>query len=482
MIKRVKFKLKWNFLPETFEYNLNMPIQEMVYVRKSLKERFAIAWGTGTSTPGKDYFINSLILGKGQEACYCGLQFYLDKRIVIFQYKYTCKEELKISFLRNIYTIKSQQGDVYEANVSHRQWSEAFDIALLLRDKTAQKTLLSILFWHPEEYVDPYDLAFARYQKAYAEKDESIRKELLEEMDLLKDSKVGTMNTNEGVKQVENTFRSSYFKRIMLPIVYIMEAIAADKEEEFNVLLEAYIKDKKKWIAKEKHHDRPQFWVDYRLLACCTLAYDKGMSIKVKSDYIPDFAYTGDYPKTVPDFLEVEKKEEEVKVIQEKEKTSKIEDPDAFEDKDWQAVHFHRFLMSLPRDWTYTIDKEKATLEANKDEEIILSLSLIRLNKSLGEKLPEYLWTYGQAYIDSGYTLAGKIKNAGFFIFAYYSFEGEVVLQLSAMEKKYNDENYVLIYATSADSLGILKNNLQNVYRIHEKVAVELGNEKRDVV
>ena len=83
------------------------------------------------------------------------------------------------------------------------------------------------------------------------------------------------------------------FNILFLPLFELYYQAYYREEEAFNKILEQYLINKKSYIISDEDEDHADYWVDFDALGVCAYAYDKGLNIRVESEYIPRWVYDG---------------------------------------------------------------------------------------------------------------------------------------------------------------------------------------------
>ncbi len=92
-------------------------------------------------------------------------------------------------------------------------------------------------------------------------------------------------------------FAIEFVNYLYEPLLFTYEALLRKNEEDFNTqLVEALTRHKTYYDTKKDNRcDDYKGWISWRLLGVTALAYDLGIKIKVKSDYIPEWLYRGEF-------------------------------------------------------------------------------------------------------------------------------------------------------------------------------------------
>lgn len=79
----------------------------------------------------------------------------------------------------------------------------------------------------------------------------------------------------------------------------LYKALFTGNSDEFNLQLEETLTYHKEYWGRTHTTGNSEFndhngWISWRILACCSVAHDSGLTINVKSDYIPEWLYKGE--------------------------------------------------------------------------------------------------------------------------------------------------------------------------------------------
>jgi hypothetical protein len=90
--------------------------------------------------------------------------------------------------------------------------------------------------------------------------------------------------------------------QVTLPYLELWKALLANDESAFNVALRTQQKGwKKAYSSEDRLRNEIHGYYCMPALAACALAFDRGMKITVKSDYLPVFLIKGEYRMQWPD-------------------------------------------------------------------------------------------------------------------------------------------------------------------------------------
>ncbi len=177
------------------------------------------------------------------------------------------------------------QYDPINSELPIYKWTNAFYISQIIRDHRASSYLISLTLksFGIESQplgVDPYSTSeFAFLKELIDDTDEEHRLNLLKIL----------------YHEAENaTIDSAYVAALVLPFYDVIKAFILKDTVLFNKNLEKaliahneyYDRDRKDDIGR-RFRDIKNGYISLPLSAICSLAYDKGISITVESDYIP---------------------------------------------------------------------------------------------------------------------------------------------------------------------------------------------------
>ncbi len=221
-----------------------------------------------------------------------GINCYLQVGIAHFQRVLTTENAISINIGKEKFTINKENRkhgtDMYT-------WFELFNAALLLRDSTRQQQLidLKVLEWNKDG--DPFWIKMGRYMISLIGKDEKAKLTCLQNLREESKSDMGLYYGLDGNKVINIEGRSKKLQRLWMPVAELYELALRKEITLFNQQLEIYLQDKKAYIIENEKEDDPRFWINFPLLACCAYAHDLGIKITVKSEYIPDWVYRGEF-------------------------------------------------------------------------------------------------------------------------------------------------------------------------------------------
>jgi hypothetical protein len=86
-----------------------------------------------------------------------------------------------------------------------------------------------------------------------------------------------------------------YVRDVTIPLLKVLKELESRKEVEFNKRLEeALLGHKKYWSSSKRLREMLDGLIALPLIAFAALAHDRGMKVKVESDYLPMSWVTGE--------------------------------------------------------------------------------------------------------------------------------------------------------------------------------------------
>jgi hypothetical protein len=79
-------------------------------------------------------------------------------------------------------------------------------------------------------------------------------------------------------------------------LLLLYRCLISGNQSEFTEQLIDCLDTHKRYYEREEEYwfNDHKGWISWRLLACCSIAYDSGLKIEVKSDYLPEWLYKGE--------------------------------------------------------------------------------------------------------------------------------------------------------------------------------------------
>ncbi|ELR64581.1 hypothetical protein C942_02394 [Photobacterium marinum] len=88
--------------------------------------------------------------------------------------------------------------------------------------------------------------------------------------------------------------RADYILNTRVPLLALYRCFLSDEQEEFAEKLDEALKSHEDWWSNDASD--PEGWISLELVAVLALAYmNKGWTVPVESDYIPQWLVTGKY-------------------------------------------------------------------------------------------------------------------------------------------------------------------------------------------
>lgn len=166
-------------------------------------------------------------------------------------------------------------------------WSQIFYLAMILRDKQSLEYIFSI----PDSFMLKSTFSASERDRIVTE----IFRNIYSPDELLKSiQKYEAYTTPE-----DHPLRENFKKYLYDPMVDVLKAAIEGEEESFNNRLENALKAHRDFYSVEKQNygspADPFSWLSFKLIAICVFAFDNGMPVRIKSDYLPEWMITGDF-------------------------------------------------------------------------------------------------------------------------------------------------------------------------------------------
>ncbi len=215
------------------------------------------------------------------------LYWHIQLGIYHLQREYTVNPSLKIKLDNEVFEIKKA---TTKSGTSIFDWWNLLNIAIVLRNDEHKNELYKLVDNCREESIDPFwnraiDLILMCFDK------KPFATTILSDLKSIVSSGVVQFHGLEENKLIKSNDSKNIREKMWLPIMELYYLAYLRDDNGFNRLLEEFLLHKKDWILKNKEEDNSNYWVDFPLLACCSYAYDRNITIKVESDYIPSFVY-----------------------------------------------------------------------------------------------------------------------------------------------------------------------------------------------
>lgn len=184
------------------------------------------------------------------------------------------------------FTCGPMEGNI---DVDLSAWMDGIELAAIFRDRAALDVYLDVPFLLLEKRggikVDSYFYPFMKLLKAAWNGDDKWMEYGMEILDLIEAAQMTGLR-----KIVIETFLLTYLN--------LWWAALKGDEDLFNKNLKhRLITCKKRYLANDKNRNEIKNFVDYPALSVLAYVHDAGMEVKVKSDYIPEFLWKGDFDK-----------------------------------------------------------------------------------------------------------------------------------------------------------------------------------------
>ena len=213
--------------------------------------------------------------------------FYANQ-LGIANYKMACEwpgteQEIEVQFGNK--TVKTMQKFTHNY-VGTITWVMCIYTAIILRDKIAiafLKTISTLFMEHDYTKADSFDVQYTNFIKS-----------------LFKDIEKREGAWAECIYQIENEgyvalSRKEYVKHLHHPELLVYEAIFKEDNELLNERLVHALQMHRQFYSDPEREGDPWGWISYALISACSIAYDKGMSIEVESDYLPKWMIENDF-------------------------------------------------------------------------------------------------------------------------------------------------------------------------------------------
>lgn len=199
----------------------------------------------------------------------------------------------KISMKSGPVTIKVGNADIQTVGSPDNSytdfgtWAQVFYLAMILRDKQSLEYIFSI----PDSFMLKSTVSTSERDRMVTE----IFRNIFSPAGLLKSIQKYEAYT----KPEDHPLRENFRKHLSDPMVDVLKAVIEGKEELFNSRLENALKAHHDFYSVERQNygspADPFSWLSFKLITACAFAFDNGMSVMVKSDYLPEWMVTGDF-------------------------------------------------------------------------------------------------------------------------------------------------------------------------------------------
>lgn len=218
---------------------------------------------------------------------YKGLISYLNSGVIHLRKEFCSSSSFKINFDNEEFIIESSSS---KRGIDLFDWWKLFNVALILRNDTYKEELYSLLSNCMNETKDPFWRKSMMLILMCNDKKEFDTSILSEIKSIVKSGVVEYYNL-QGTGLIKSNEGKEKREKLWIPIMELYYLAYLNDTNTFNILLKEYLIVKKKWIIENKEEDNSSYWIDFPLLACCSYAHDKNISIVVESEYIPYFVF-----------------------------------------------------------------------------------------------------------------------------------------------------------------------------------------------
>jgi|GEM_PF-6671091 len=182
-------------------------------------------------------------------------------------------------------------GVAYKSNMGFSDWLNSYSIFRVLRDQQG----LNILEHITDNAMDRAETSWDKLDKnmllflCNLNETPKVREEYLI-------AAIKSTHSDSG-DYLQEAFAIEFVTYLYEPLLFVYEALLRNNEEDFNAqLIEALTRHKTYYDTKKNNRCNDyKGWISWRLLGAVALAYDNGIKINVKSDYIPEWMYKGDF-------------------------------------------------------------------------------------------------------------------------------------------------------------------------------------------
>jgi len=181
-------------------------------------------------------------------------------------------------------------GVPYRSYMGFSDWLNTYSVFRVLRDQQGLNILENITDSSIERADMPWDKLDKNMLSFLCNLNEEPKKR---EAYLIAAIKSTHPDSGDYLKE---GFAIEFVTYLYEPLLFVYEALLRKNEEDFNKqLIEALTRHKTYYDTKKDNRcDDYKGWISWRLLGVTALAYDLGIKIKVKSDYIPEWIYKGE--------------------------------------------------------------------------------------------------------------------------------------------------------------------------------------------
>jgi len=233
-------------------------------------------------------FIYAVVLNKEKDVKHF-LELALRAQYSLIQLKANAGREAEINIddTEPVF-LKSEDDDLIDYN----EWLNAFYLSLIMREK--EKDLKTLPFEKIKKTLPTINFSteFAYNLFAFFYVSESQKEKYFNDAMVIINKYAAELNPKPGL----NGYSYLFLRRKWL---LVAKSIFDNDNNAFNAHLYDAIDDHQKYWSQKRGLnpgssplcDEPQGFISLQLTALCSMAYDKGFQIEVKSDYIPEFLF-----------------------------------------------------------------------------------------------------------------------------------------------------------------------------------------------
>lgn len=162
-------------------------------------------------------------------------------------------------------------------------WSNILNLATITRDTEGKFFLLNLddsVFNNANIKPDEMDLLWVKIQRGIIEESSDVSDEITQ--------MINTIESGQMDKE-----KLPYRQKIILPILRLYQSVLSSDSTKFNSDLNFALQNHKEFWSISSREYKADGWVSIPLLAVCSIAFDKGISLETSSDYIPEWLYKG---------------------------------------------------------------------------------------------------------------------------------------------------------------------------------------------
>lgn len=186
------------------------------------------------------------------------------------------------------------QGIAYKNDMGFDKWLIAYSAFRVMRDNEGIELLNNIT----EEAMSRSNFKWNNMQKNMLHFFANIGYVSHSELEKLLIPAIKSTSADSGDFEV-NSVSVEYNMYVYEPLLFVYEALLRKDEAEFNVQIEEALNRSKQFYNKKVKNRIVDGWMNWFLLAPLSMAYDLGIKINVKSEYIPEWLYKAEFDKSI---------------------------------------------------------------------------------------------------------------------------------------------------------------------------------------